>query len=89
MSLFTLKFEIFRLYFFEANCDVTFLRNAETATLEKNQKKIRTTIVAVETTTKKQRQIELEIVRNCSKIVTIVPLQSLQSNSHEPGRVLG
>ena len=40
-------FEIFKI----SNDDVTFLRNAETAILEKKQKKNTTTIVAIERTT--------------------------------------
>ena len=58
---------------------------------DKKQKKYTTTIVAAETTTKKRQKIEI-VVRNSQKslrVVTIVPLQSLLSNSRERGRVLG
>ena len=54
------------------------------------ERKNTTTIVAVETT-KKMQKIEI-VVRNCQKpfrVVTIVPLQLLQSSSQEPGKGVG
>ena len=51
----------------------------------------RTTIVAVKTTTKKQQQIEtvIGICQEPFRVVTIMPLQSLQRESREQERVLG
>ena len=74
----------------KSNCDVTFLRNAITAILLKTEEKHNNNNCS-QNNYKKRQKIEL-VVRNCQKslrVVTIVPLQSLLSNSRERGRVLG
>ena len=73
-----------------SNCDVLFLRNAETAIL--GQKKTEEKQNNNSCSENNYEKITTNRTGNCQnllRVVRIVRLQSLPSNSHDRGRVLG